>query len=329
MLCPGFSRTMTSSHHEDGCLNQLSWPRIDGSAAKGSITSVVRPTSTPKNPGGVTPTIVNGIRCTVSLAADDVLGGAEVLSPEAMTDDDDRAIRRGAAVVGRCEQAPAHGAHTEFIKESSTYVCAVDGLCAAATREIEGLGRPRERAGEQLGLPRPNLLPHGIGPRSVGQQREAGRVADGQRPKNQAVEDREQRRVGADAERQRTDDGECESGALAQATPRVANVLPHAVDGADRPGIARLLEGERHVAHRPPARVQGVSVTETVALQRVLTMRPMCLDLRSEVGVVTRAVEQVQQTAHERGHDGRPFRQRRVRIRRSGTRLISLSQSRG
>ena len=32
---------------------------MSGSAAKGSITSAIRPTSGPKNPGGITPTIEN------------------------------------------------------------------------------------------------------------------------------------------------------------------------------------------------------------------------------------------------------------------------------
>jgi hypothetical protein len=38
----------------------LSSPRKAGSAHSGSATSKVRPTSTPKKPGGVTPTISNG-----------------------------------------------------------------------------------------------------------------------------------------------------------------------------------------------------------------------------------------------------------------------------
>ena len=41
-------------------------PRMSGSVPIGMATSNVRPTSTPKNPGGVTPTIVNGTRSTVS-----------------------------------------------------------------------------------------------------------------------------------------------------------------------------------------------------------------------------------------------------------------------
>jgi hypothetical protein len=39
---------------------------MSGSAAKGNITSVIRPTSGPKNARGSTPTMVNGMRCTVS-----------------------------------------------------------------------------------------------------------------------------------------------------------------------------------------------------------------------------------------------------------------------
>ena len=56
-LCPGFSRTMICSHHELFAANRLSGPRMSGSAAKGNITSVIRPTSGPKNPGGITPTM--------------------------------------------------------------------------------------------------------------------------------------------------------------------------------------------------------------------------------------------------------------------------------
>ncbi len=44
----------------------VSLPRISGSAPSGTATSNVRPTSAPKNSGGVTPTIVNGTRSMTS-----------------------------------------------------------------------------------------------------------------------------------------------------------------------------------------------------------------------------------------------------------------------
>ena len=105
---------------------------MSGSAAKGSITSVIRPTSAPKNPGGITPTMVNGTRCTVSWRPTTSLGAAEALPPEAMADDGDRAVRRGAAVVGGREHPAADGRDAEHVEEPAADVCAVDGLGLAA-----------------------------------------------------------------------------------------------------------------------------------------------------------------------------------------------------
>ena len=51
---------MISSHDWPTTGNALSRPSSSGSAAKGSITSAIRPTSTPEKPGGITPTTVNG-----------------------------------------------------------------------------------------------------------------------------------------------------------------------------------------------------------------------------------------------------------------------------
>jgi hypothetical protein len=57
---PRFSRTMTVIHHVDRLSRKLSRPRMSVSVPIGITTSNVRPTSGPKNSGGVTPTIVNG-----------------------------------------------------------------------------------------------------------------------------------------------------------------------------------------------------------------------------------------------------------------------------
>ena len=64
-VCPGLRLTIMLSHEELTDANWLSSPRISGSAANGSMTSVIRPTSIPKNPGGSTPTMVNTLRCSV------------------------------------------------------------------------------------------------------------------------------------------------------------------------------------------------------------------------------------------------------------------------
>jgi cytochrome c oxidase subunit 1 len=62
MVCPDLRRTMISSHELPTIGKALSRPSRSGSAAKGSTTSAIRPTSTPEKPGGITPTTVKGKR---------------------------------------------------------------------------------------------------------------------------------------------------------------------------------------------------------------------------------------------------------------------------
>ena len=66
MVWPGFVRTMMFSHQYQWSSSPVSFPRTSGSAPSGITTSNLPPTSGPKNPGGVTPTIVNGTRFNVS-----------------------------------------------------------------------------------------------------------------------------------------------------------------------------------------------------------------------------------------------------------------------
>ena len=129
----------------------------------------------------------------------------------------------------------------------------------------------------------------------------------GQRAQDQAAEDRKQRRVGADAERERADDHERKAGALAQPTQSRTHVLPDAVDRANRPDVTRVVDGERNVAERAPARVRGLLWREAVALERVLPKRAVRLDLRAQIRVVARPTEEVQQSSEERLHGIKPL----------------------
>jgi hypothetical protein len=58
---------MMLSHQLDRPLSALSAPLTIASVPSGSMTSAERPTSGPKNPRGVTPTIVNGFWLIVSV----------------------------------------------------------------------------------------------------------------------------------------------------------------------------------------------------------------------------------------------------------------------
>ena len=99
------------------------------------------------------------------LAPDDVAGAGEALPPEAMTDDGDGAVRRGAAVVGGRDHPAADGGDAEHVEEPAADVRAVHGVASGRSADrSNALGGPRERAVEQLGLACPDLFPDRIGP---------------------------------------------------------------------------------------------------------------------------------------------------------------------
>ena len=93
------------------------------------------------------------------LTADDVIGAAEVLAPEAMADDGDGTVRQRGAVVGWCEHPAAECRHAEHVEEAPADVCAVHDHSPAALREVEALSGPCEGAVEQVVCTRPDLLP--------------------------------------------------------------------------------------------------------------------------------------------------------------------------
>jgi hypothetical protein len=170
-------------------------------------------------------------------------------------------------------------------------------------RHIESLVGPREGAVEQIVLTSLDLRPNRVGPRSIEEQRQTAWVAHRQRAQDEAVEDREQRCIGADAERQTRNRDEREPGVLTQATNRDSDVLPQLINGARDPHVAHVLDAERHVAHRPSARPRRGVRCEAVTLERVLTMCAVRLDFFTKIVVVTRATEEVPQAAKERAHE--------------------------
>src|SRR6476620_12268150 len=110
-----------------------------------------------------------------------------MLAPEAMADDSDGAVRRGCAVVGWCEHPAAECQHAEHVEEVPADVCAVHHHDPAALRDVEALTGPCEGAVEQVACTRPDLLPYGVRPRSVLEQRQASRIPHRQRAHDEAV----------------------------------------------------------------------------------------------------------------------------------------------
>src|SRR5690606_36876736 len=80
-------------------------------------------------------------------------------------------------------------------------------------------------------------------------------------PEQEPVDDREHRRVGADAEREGADHGDGEAGARADAAPGIAKVLPGDLEPGDAPARAAFFlhpldapEGEPRLAPGFPGR---------------------------------------------------------------------------
>jgi hypothetical protein len=167
-----------------------------------------------------------------------------------------------AGVVGGAEQAARGGANAEDVEEPAAHPEAVgrvvsrvgrrarSGVC----REIEFRRAPRERARERL-LAVADRLPDRVrdgdvpavevaaGAVRIGEADfdETRRIRDGQRLEPERVHDFEERRVGADAERERDDRDRGESGIVPEHAQRVANVLGAALDPAPAPRVARGL----------------------------------------------------------------------------------------
>ena len=149
--------------------------------------------------------MVNGTPLTSSRRPITFGAAAEALLPETMADHGDVTLRAAAAhIVPRRERAAGDGVDAERVEETAADVCAGDRIDAAGLREIEPLDRPGGGALEQAGLPVADLLPDRIGPIGATDDHQLLRLADRQGPEHEAVEDREERGIRADAERRAT-----------------------------------------------------------------------------------------------------------------------------
>src|SRR5207253_8626781 len=102
-----------------------------------------------------------------------------------------------------------------------------------------------------------------------------------------------------DTERERGDGHERETRALAQPANGVADILSRVVECTHRPHLARVLDRERDVAHRPPTRMHRIVGSDAVTLQRRLPESAMGLNLLTQVSVVTRPAEDLQQPSED------------------------------
>ena len=140
--------------------------------------------------------------------ADRVRRAAEPLLPVVVADHGGGTVRRAPPVVCVGEGPPEDGGDAQDVEEPSARVQAVDELGLSRRRGVEAVGRPCGRAVEE-GRTVTNLFPDRIRPRVAvlveGDDRELLRRLHRQRPQHQRVEDRKNRRVGADPQRERQD----------------------------------------------------------------------------------------------------------------------------
>ena len=158
-------------------------------------------------------------------AADYVSRASESALPEAIADDRHRAIRSASArIVAGVSVRPST---VETPSTSNIRPLAQMPLTRSVVPPFE---RSKESAAQakapsaSSSFVRANLLPDRVGPFVAADQRELLRVAHGERLEDQAVEDREERRIGADAEREREDGNRGDERRRTKRTPGVAPV---------------------------------------------------------------------------------------------------------
>ena len=211
---------------------------MSGSAPSGTTTSNDRPGATPKNPGGVTPTIVSGTRPSVSVRPItsrappkyDCQNAWLITTtgpplPPPRTSSDGWNSRPSAGVTPSTSKAPAL-AHTPLTKWLSPPV-----LKSKSASNPVHANAPSNRAACSL-----DLLPDRVGPRPLLRRRPGDElrqplgILDWQRPEEEAVDDGEDRRVGADAQRERGDDHGGERALPGEEPERVANVAAEVIE---------------------------------------------------------------------------------------------------
>jgi hypothetical protein len=161
--------------------------------------------------------------------SDRICRATEPRLPEPVADDRNRPVRPAAArVVRLAERASEDRLHAEPLEETPARPDAVYVFGLRCLREVQPAIRPRERIVEEIAV-RAHLLPDRVGPCvaplvSDTEYGETLRLFHRQRADQQAVENRENRRVRADAKREREDRDGGDDRRGAQRAKRIADV---------------------------------------------------------------------------------------------------------
>ena len=281
----------------------------------GAATSKELPTVGPKKEGGVTPTIVKGTPFSVEGAAHRVGGPSEAALPERVADDGHRAFPSSAPpVVLEREGAPQDRRHADHVEERAAREEAGDDLGFPALREIEARVGERRRALQELVLPIADLLPDRVRPRAALQAHEADGIAHGQRAQDQAVHERVDRGVGADAEGQGQDRHEGEGRAAAQDADAVREVLAEVLEEARAPRVAALLLHLLDAPELDARAAAGLGLGEAGAH----VVGRLALDVVAQLGVELGLEAAAAEEPAEESHQAPPSRVARMRADRLG-----------
>jgi hypothetical protein len=194
--------------------------------------------------------------------ADRIGRAREAPLPEPVADHRDRSVGAAAPpVVVRSKRSAEDRRHAEDVEIRAARPDPVHHFRLAALRQVEPRRRPGQRSSERL-LPVAKRFPQRVRPR--GRRRRVAlrhhhqllRTPDRERPQHQAVEDGEDCRVGADAEREREDGDRRNDRRGRERAERVSKVLHGSFDGGRRFRVGLMIRSTFFLRRRAEALLQ-------------------------------------------------------------------------
>ena len=194
------------------------------------MTSTGTPTATPKNPGGVTPTMVKGIPSMRTGLTDSRRITAEPSLPGRVTQDrDGLRVGSGSTRVGRREEPPGRGTHSKSLVHAAGGEQDRRGLWLTRPLRLEPLRRPREDARQHV-----SSLAHLLEDRKregwIAHGDELARLLDRQGTHDYRVDEREDRRHGAEPAPQGNERSQRQARMPGELPPRKPDVVPQGIE---------------------------------------------------------------------------------------------------
>ena len=232
IVWPGFIRNITVSHVIWSVSGVAGCTR--GCTLIGTAMSNPLPTTGPKKSAGATPTMVAGVRSTITCAPIDARRPGETALPQSMTDDDHRTVRPSAVdVVGDSDCATEDRPHSERREIVAADEMVLDRLARASVGQHRlAAERPGEGAIERRPVAA-NLVERFVaGPvpwlqNSAETITRAMWIPDRQRAQQQPVHEGKDCGVGADAEREGEESDGGDDRCPAQRTDGEPEILKH------------------------------------------------------------------------------------------------------